>query len=74
MIPEGFAHGFSVLSKETIVLYKCNQFYHPEAERGISYNDTLLNIDWQIPNEEILISPKDLELPGILEAEMNFTF
>ncbi len=74
MIPEGFAHGFSVLSKETIVLYKCNQFYHPEAERGISYNDPLLNIDWQIPEEEILISPKDLELPGILEAEMNFTF
>ena len=74
LIPEGFAHGFSVLSKETVVLYKCNQFYHPEAERGISYKDSLLNIDWQIPDEKILISTKDLELPNILEAEMNFTF
>lgn len=74
LIPEGFAHGFSVLSKETVVLYKCNQFYKPEAERGISYKDPLLNIDWQIPNEEILVSGKDLELPNILEAEMNFTF
>ncbi len=74
LIPEGFAHGFSVLSKETVVLYKCNQFYHPEAERGISYNDPLLNIDWQIPKDKILISEKDQELPGILKAEMNFTF
>ncbi len=74
LIPEGFAHGFSVLSETTIVLYKCNQFYQPEAERGIIYNDSLLNIDWYIPEEKILVSEKDQKLPGILEAEMNFTY
>jgi dTDP-4-dehydrorhamnose 3,5-epimerase len=74
LIPEGFAHGFSVLSETTIVLYKCNQFYHPEAERGIIYNEALLNIDWLIPGDKILISDKDQKLPGILDAEINFTF
>ena len=61
-IPEGFVHGFSVLSEEAIVLYKCNQYYNKSAEFGIQYNDSQLNIDWKIPKEQEIISKKDLLL------------
>ncbi len=62
LIPEGFAHGFSVLSPTAIVLYKCNDFYHPETEDGIIYNDPFLKIDWKISSDEALISEKDKKL------------
>ena len=58
-IPRGFAHGFSVLSEEVIFQYKCDEFYHPEAEGAIAWNDTELGIDWKIPNEYIILSAKD---------------
>jgi len=48
-IPKGFAHGFSVLSKTTVLSYKCDAFYNKQSEAGIRYNDTCLKIDWQIP-------------------------
>ncbi len=63
LIPGGFAHGFSVLSDYAVVLYKCDKFYNPDFEGGIIYNDQILNIDWKIPEEEIIVSAKDALLP-----------
>ena len=58
-IPRGFAHGFSVLSEEVIFQYKCDEFYHQEAEGAIAWNDAELGIDWKIPLEKVLVSEKD---------------
>ena len=58
-IPRGFAHGFSVLSEEAIVQYKCDNFYNKESENGINPFDEKLNIDWFIPNDKIILSEKD---------------
>lgn len=74
LIPKGFAHGYSVLSNEAVILYKCDDFYNKEAERGILYNDKLLNIDWKINEDKCIISAKDKTLPDINAAEMNFHF
>lgn len=73
-VPKGFAHGFSVLSKTSIVLYKTDQFYNPESERGINFNDPDLTIDWKIKNEDAIVSSKDKVLPPLKEAEKNFKF
>ncbi len=62
-IPRGFAHGFVVLSPEAIFFYKCDNYYNKEAESGISYNDEQLAIDWGIPEDELIISEKDISLP-----------
>lgn len=62
-VPEGFAHGFLVVSDEAIFAYKCTDFYHPEDESGIMWNDPDLNINWPIEEDmEILISDKDKKL------------
>ena len=58
-IPRGFAHGFSVLSEDAIFQYKCDNFYHPEAEGTIAWNDPELNIDWRIQSKLIKLSEKD---------------
>ncbi|MGJ3234134.1 dTDP-4-dehydrorhamnose 3,5-epimerase [Marivirga sp.] len=58
-IPRGFAHGIAVLSKDAEFFYKCDNYYSPENERGIMYNDASLNIDWKIPAEKRIISGKD---------------
>ena len=71
-IPRGFAHGFSVLSDTAIILYKCDNFYSPEHERSIIYNDPRLNIDWKIMKELEIVSKKDRKSPGFSDAEMNF--
>lgn len=57
LIPIGFAHGFSVLSKEATVYYKCSQYYNKEAERGINWDDPKLDIDWEVENP--IVSEKD---------------
>ncbi len=72
LIPKGFAHGFSVLSQVAIVMYKCDSYYNKAAERGIIYNDQLLNIDWKIKTEDILVSEKDKMMDSFEKAEMNF--
>ncbi|MGM0532273.1 MAG: dTDP-4-dehydrorhamnose 3,5-epimerase [Bacteroidota bacterium] len=72
LIPKGFAHGFSVLSDTAIVFYKCDDFYHPETERGIYYKDESLNIDWKIDPKKAIISDKDKKLPNLANADMNF--
>lgn len=58
-IPKGFAHGFTVLSETAIFQYKCDEFYHPEAEGGISILDDSLGIDWHIPTDSAILSEKD---------------
>ncbi len=72
LIPQGFAHGFSVLSESAVFTYKCDDFYNPLLERGIMYNDTELNIDWKIPSDKAIISEKDLKHPVFKNAELNF--
>ena len=62
-IPKGFAHGFLVLSKMAIVNYKVDNFYKPESESGIKYNDPNLNIKWKLDSSEISIIDKDLNYP-----------
>lgn len=58
-IPRGFAHGFAVLSETAVFQYKCDEFYHPEVDGGISIVDKSLGIDWHIPTEKALLSEKD---------------
>ena len=58
-IPKGFAHGFVVLSDEALFEYKCDEFYHPEAECGIAWDDPNIGIDWRLPKEDIILSEKD---------------
>lgn len=72
LIPQGFAHGFSVLSETAIFTYKCDDFYSPTLERGIMYNDPKLAIDWKIPADKAIISDKDLKHPFFENADLNF--
>ena len=72
LVPQGFAHGFSVLSETAVFSYKCDNFYSPTLERGIAFDDPQLNIDWKIPSEKALISEKDKKHPSFAQAEMNF--
>ena len=58
-IPRGFAHGFAVLSESAILQYKCDNYYAPEYEETLLWNDPILGIDWLLPTEEILLSEKD---------------
>jgi dTDP-4-dehydrorhamnose 3,5-epimerase len=74
LVPKGFAHGYSVLSETAEVLYKCDEFYHKESEGGIMYNDPQLNIDWQIPNENAIVSEKDTLHPNFANHTNNFVF
>ena len=60
-VPRGFAHGFAVLSETAIFQYKCDNFYAPEADGGISIKDESLGIDWQIPMENAILSEKDIK-------------
>lgn len=72
LIPQGFAHGFAVLSEVAVFSYKCDNLYHPEAEGGVMYNDATLNIDWRIPADKAVISPKDLKNSLFVELEKIF--
>ncbi len=72
LIPKGFAHGFSVLSETAIIIYKCDEYYAPETEAGIIFNDQELNIDWRIPKGREIISEKDMKLPDFKNCINNF--
>ncbi len=61
--PKGFAHGFIVLSDFAVFSYKCDNYYNKASEGGIIYNDKTLKVDWRLPEEQFIISEKDLELP-----------
>lgn len=71
-IPRGFAHGFAVLSETAVFQYKCDEFYHPEADGGICIKDESLGIDWKIPVEEAVLSEKDMKHPCLRDAESFF--
>lgn len=72
MVPHGFAHGFSVLSETASVLYKVDQVYHKDSERGIRYDDPALGIDWKVLPEEIIVSDKDIILPDFDNCNSQF--
>ena len=71
-IPQGFAHGFAVLSESAVFQYKCDNFYHPEADGGISILDESLGIDWGLTMEEALLSEKDTKHPKLTEFDSPF--
>ena len=67
-VPRGFLHGFAVLEDDTIVVYKCDNYYNKEAEFGVIYNEKDLNIDWKLIEEEIIVSEKDAILSKLKDA------
>jgi len=72
-VPKGFAHGFAVLSKTALFSYKCDNYYAPDYDGGIAWNDSNINIDWQLPQEDIQLSEKDKKHPLLSEIK-DFTF
>ncbi|MBQ5643198.1 MAG: dTDP-4-dehydrorhamnose 3,5-epimerase [Bacteroidaceae bacterium] len=73
-IPKGFAHGFAVLSETAIFQYKCDEFYHPEADDGISILDKSLGIDWRIPMDKAILSDKDTHHGMLADFQSPFTY
>lgn len=67
-IPAGFGHGFVTLSETSVFAYKCDEYYHPGSEAGIIYSDPQLAIDWEFPEEKMIISDKDLQQPTLKET------
>lgn len=72
LVPTGFAHGFSVLSDEATIYYKCNDYYNKELERGVRWNDPKLNIDWKV--DDPILSEKDKEQPLLKELDSKDLF
>ncbi len=71
-IPKGFAHGFAVLSETAVFQYKCDEFYHPEADGGISILDDSLGINWHIPTDKVILSEKDTKHPLLKDFDSPF--
>lgn len=71
-VPRGFAHGFAVLSDTAVFQYKCDNYYHPEADGGISIQDPSLGIDWRIDPSQAILSDKDLRHPLLADFESPF--
>lgn len=74
LVPQGFAHGYSVLSETAEVFYKCDDFYSKDCEGGLAYNDPALAIDWKIPVESVILSAKDLVHPTLENVQHNFVY
>ena len=72
-IPRGFAHGFCVLSDEAVFQYKCDNYYAPQSEAAVAWDDTEVAVDWQLPLESIILSDKDRNHPSLREADIPFT-
>lgn len=73
-IPKGFAHGFAVLSETAVFQYKCDEFYHPETDDGISILDGSLGIDWRIPTDKAILSEKDTRHGMLVDFKSPFTY
>lgn len=73
-VPRGFAHGFAVLSEEAVFQYKCDNFYAPESEGALAWDDPELGIDWQLPAEKVILSEKDRHHPCLREADWLFDY
>jgi dTDP-4-dehydrorhamnose 3,5-epimerase len=74
LVPRGFAHGFVVLEDDTIFAYKVDNYYSPQCDRGIAFDDESLNIDWILEKEELKLSPKDTTQPKLNETNNLFEF
>jgi dTDP-4-dehydrorhamnose 3,5-epimerase len=74
LVPRGFAHGFVVLEDDTIFAYKVDNYYSPECDRGIAFDDESLNIDWILKKEELKLSEKDTKQPKLNETKDLFEF
>ena len=72
LVPQGFAHGFSVLSETAVVLYKCDQFYNKASEGGIRFDDPTLAIDWGMDFKDAIVSDKDVVLPSFEACNSQF--
>ena len=73
-VPKGMAHGFVVLSDEAVFQYKCDEFYHPEAEGAIVWDDKELDIQWPIPAADVVLSEKDKHHPLLKDFDSPFTY
>lgn len=73
-IPRGFAHGFSVLTDEVIFQYKCDNFYAPQSEGALAWDDPDLGIDWRLPAEKVILSEKDRHHSRLKDAEWLFDY
>lgn len=73
-VPRGFAHGFAVLSETAVFQYKCDNFYTPQADGGISIKDESLGIDWQIPMEHVILSEKDIKHSCLKDLDSPFEY
>lgn len=73
-IPQGFAHGFSVLSDTAIFQYKCDNYYAPQSEGALIWNDPDINIDWRIPAADVILSEKDRKHPFLKDLETPFKY
>ena len=73
-IPRGFAHGFAVLSDEVVFQYKCDNFYSPEHEGAIAWDDPDLGIDWGVPADKVMLSAKDMAHPRLKDAVNLFDY
>lgn len=71
-IPRGFAHGFAVLSEHAVFQYKCDNYYAPESEGGIAWDDPALGIDWRIPAAQVILSAKDKQRLPLTESPADF--
>lgn len=73
-IPRGFAHGFAVLSETAVFQYKCDNFYAPANDGGISILDDSLGIDWRIPTKKAILSEKDIKYPILKDFDSPFVY
>ena len=73
-VPRGFAHGFVVLSDEAIVTYKVDNYYAPDHDRGLAFDDSSLGINWRLPKDQLQLSEKDQKQPSLSELEQYFDY
>ena len=73
-IPRGFAHGFAVLSEKAVFQYKCDNYYAPQSEGAIAWNDPAIGIDWRIPADKVILSAKDMAHPLLAECDELFDY
>lgn len=73
-IPRGFAHGFAVLSEDAVLQYKCDDFYAPECEEAIAWDDPEIAVDWGVPKEKVILSEKDMNHPHLKDAGFLFDY
>jgi dTDP-4-dehydrorhamnose 3,5-epimerase len=74
LVPQGFAHGYSVLTETAEVMYKCDSFYNKQSEGGLVYNDLSLKIDWKIPADKAIVAERDANHPKLADCINNFIF